>query len=363
MRIGTNLMAMMLLGTLLAALPQTARAQGALERLGNLLNQLDPDQSPEAAPVPPQPPGAADGRPFLGAMLDALEENQGLVVTQVNRGGPADQAGLRQGDVIRAVDGQNVSSLDQLGRRLQGKRPGDTLNLEIVRNEESTGLNVRLGAMEQADALPAPREPGPQIGRNRDPLGVEGEMPRDVAPGENRRRLGVRVVPLTDDIRAQAGVSVRRGALVESVSPGGVADRANIPAGAVIVSFDGRRIDEPVDLIQLVQNSPLDRRIPVNYYLGNRMQSTEVYFGDPATAPPPSANKDGEFGPVEGAEDRPALRLLQRAIGAMESGQTPPEMFVSPEEVAELRRRIRELEDELSSLREEVRTLRQNDGL
>ena len=359
MRIGTNLVATLILAGVLLAVPHTANAQGALERLGNLLNQLDPD----TPPVQPAGPATADERPFLGAMLDELEENQGLVVTEVNPDGPADRAGLREGDVIRAVDDQNVTSLNQLGQWMEGKRPGDAMSIQAVRSAESISLNVRLGSMEQAAALPPPREPGPPVAGNQDPLGVEGAMPRPSASPENPRRLGVRVVPLTDDIRAQAGVSVRRGALVESVSAGGVADRAGIPAGAVIVSFDGRRVDEPVELIQLVQNSPLDRRIPVNYYLGNRMLSTEVYFGDPATAPPPAVGSQNDLPPAEMTDDRPALRLLQRAIGAVENGEAPPEMLVSPEEVAELRRRVRALEDEVQALQQEVRALRRGNGL
>ncbi|CAE7449664.1 unnamed protein product [Symbiodinium sp. CCMP2456] len=239
------------------------------------------------------------------------------------------------------------------------KKPGDRIVVKAIRdNSKTVGMTLVLGSQEvEVPVRPTrPDRPVPY-----DPLGVEEEMPLPAdplpPPVDNAPRvLGVRVVPLTDQIRAQTGVSVRRGAYVESVSRGSVADRANIPVGAVIVSYDGRRVDDAVGLIQMVRSSPADRTIPVNYYYGNRMESTQLYYGNPRDLPPPN---DRDLGPgTPGANgDRPALRMLQNALEAVEGGEMPAGM-VSQEQVDSLSRRVRDLEQEVRELREELRAMR-----
>lgn len=352
----------LVLGGVLLLSPQAAKAQGALERLGNLLDQVQQNR-PDRPNRPP--PTDTIERPYLGAMLDSAvadadpQQNQGLLVTNVNPGGPAAQAGLQQGDRIMSIDGKMFGSLDELAAWMDEKKPGDRIVVKAIRdNSKTVGMTLVLGSQEvEVPVRPTrPDRPVPY-----DPLGVEEEMPLPAdplpPPVDNAPRvLGVRVVPLTDQIRAQTGVSVRRGAYVESVSRGSVADRANIPVGAVIVSYDGRRVDDAVGLIQMVRSSPADRTIPVNYYYGNRMESTQLYYGNPRDLPPPN---DRDLGPgTPGANgDRPALRMLQNALEAVEGGEMPAGM-VSQEQVDSLSRRVRDLEQEVRELREELRAMR-----
>ncbi|MEW4453949.1 PDZ domain-containing protein [Bremerella sp. JC817] len=342
------------LAAILIVTPQWVMAQGALDRLNNLIDRVQSNTLPP--PLPPDQPTPATAtveKPFIGAMLDTAVSSSfpngkdGIVVTEVNAGGPADKAGLKQGDQIMTIDGAVYSDLQSLGTWMQTKNPGDKVRMQVGRDGKTVGLDLVLGGqeVEVSDPPARPARPG-----GYDPLGVEGAMPPpvDTLPppaNEAPRVLGVRVVPLTEQIRQQTGVSVRRGAYVESVSRDGVADRANIPAGAVIVAYDGRRVDDAVELIQLVRNSPDNRAIPVSYYFGNRMETTQVYYGDPRQLPQsPGPQADN---------DRPALRMLQQAIGSVEGGN-----FASQEQVDSLSRRVRELEQEIRALREEMQTLK-----
>lgn len=367
MRLLTNFGFAVLLTTVLLASAQTAQAQGALDKLNNLLDQVQNNLEQPPATPQPTPTPATDGRPFLGAMLDTYESDsdpilkqQGIIVTEINPGGPADKAGLKQGDVIVTVDGQRFQSLDQLGKWMSGKKPGDKLSLQVLQNGTVSAVEVVLGAQPSEAPIPPPLTPP---GQPYDPLGVEGAMPQPeqlpaAAPVAGRRVLGVRVLPIDDQLRAQTGISVRRGAFVESVSRGGVADQAGIPTGAVIVAYDGRRVNDANELIQMVRTSPEDRWIPVNYYVGNRMESTNLFYGDPR-AMPPQPNAPQPNGPSIG-EDRPALRLLQNALQGMEGNAAPGAQVVTPEQVESLSRRVRELEQEVRQLREELNTLKSN---
>lgn len=363
MRSLTNFGLAIMLGGMLLAFPHGAYAQGALDKLNNLLDRVQnnlPDR-----PADPQPPANTSGRPYLGAMLDTYEsENdpllnqKGIIVTEVNPGGPADRAGLKKGDLIVTVDGQRFQTLNDLGKWMSGKQPGDKLSLKVVQSGQSKDLNVVLGSQPSDTPVPPPlSDPGQPY----DPLGVEGTMPSPeqlpaAAPTGGRRVLGVRVLPVDDQLRAQTGVSIRRGAFVESVSPGGVADQAGIPVGAVIVAYDGRRVDDANELIQMVRNSPDDRWIGVNYYVGNRMESTNLYYGDPRNMPPQPGTP--QAGSPSMGEDRPALRLLQNALQGIDGNAGVSGEVVTPEQVESLSRRVRELEQEVRQLREELKAIK-----
>ena len=106
-------------------------------------------------------------RPWMGIAgfdLDAatarrqgLSVNRGVLVTQVVPGGPAADAGIRGGegegqqlpeggDVITAVDGNEVANMSDLGDRLATKRPGDTVRLTINRDGRERQVTVTLAA-------------------------------------------------------------------------------------------------------------------------------------------------------------------------------------------------------------------------
>jgi S1-C subfamily serine protease len=89
-----------------------------------------------------------------------LSADYGLLVQRVEPGSAAARAGVRGGttkvvvagesytlggDLVVAVDGQPVASLDDLRRALDGHRPGDEIVLELWRGEERRELEVKLG--------------------------------------------------------------------------------------------------------------------------------------------------------------------------------------------------------------------------
>jgi S1-C subfamily serine protease len=94
------------------------------------------------------------------AAADTLDLPRGAMVTEVREGTPAAKAGLKAatgsrtvqgevyrigGDVISAVDGENVEGADALRRVIDSHRPGDTVLLTVVRNGDSRTVEVELG--------------------------------------------------------------------------------------------------------------------------------------------------------------------------------------------------------------------------
>jgi len=118
--------------------------------------------------IPDLVAGKTVSRPWLGISGTALTQttasqlslsvNKGVYIVSVIAGGPAEKAGLKAGgtsadgtltaggDVITAVDGKPVASVDELSAYVSTKKVGDAVTLTILRNGQSTSVQVTLDA-------------------------------------------------------------------------------------------------------------------------------------------------------------------------------------------------------------------------
>jgi S1-C subfamily serine protease len=89
----------------------------------------------------------AQGVQLPDALARALDngQEQGLLIVSVERGGPADAAGLMLGDVILAIDGESVGQVEQLQERLTGDRVGRSVPVRIARGGEPREIGVTIG--------------------------------------------------------------------------------------------------------------------------------------------------------------------------------------------------------------------------
>jgi S1-C subfamily serine protease len=73
-----------------------------------------------------------------------IRETAGILVYGVTSGGPADQAHIAPGDILVALAGKPLTSVEDLFTALRPKRPGETVTLELVRGGKRESVNVRL---------------------------------------------------------------------------------------------------------------------------------------------------------------------------------------------------------------------------
>jgi S1-C subfamily serine protease len=87
---------------------------------------------------------AAGIRPLARILVryHELTQDQAVEIVTVARGGPAAKAGLRKGDIIVAMDGRDVTSVDDLHRQLTQWEMGQPVQLTIVRGKKKLTLNV-----------------------------------------------------------------------------------------------------------------------------------------------------------------------------------------------------------------------------
>jgi len=141
----------------------------------------------------------------------------GVLVNQVEPDGPADRAGLKQGDVIRTLNGQSVDGVARFRAMVAGMKPGTEVTLGILRDGKAETLKITLG--EQPSAVAA--------------LGGEG---RGATEGTLR---GIAVQNLTPSIREQLGLPASvRGVVISDLDSESPAARAGLQPGDVIQSIN-----------------------------------------------------------------------------------------------------------------------------
>ena len=139
--------------------PELLRAEGEDERRVRVnVLRLEDCTDESGAKIPCHGVGHLRLGGFLGVQLTELTpelrqhfgapESAGVMVSRVVGESPAEEAGVRVGDVIAAIDGEEVASARQLARRVRATEKGESLELEIWRD----------GSLERLTAWPEVRE-------------------------------------------------------------------------------------------------------------------------------------------------------------------------------------------------------------
>jgi len=90
-----------------------------------------------------QPMPAAERRAWIGFYCQGLEG--GVTVTGVVPGGPGEAAGLQRGDLVLSVDGRTVTTLRELYGALWRRGPGETVDVQILRDEAIHVVEITAG--------------------------------------------------------------------------------------------------------------------------------------------------------------------------------------------------------------------------
>ena len=145
-----------------------------------------------------------------------LTRPRGALVSQVEADGPADDAGLKPGDVILAVDGHDVERSSELPAIIAGIKPGKQAALTIWRDKSERSVRVKVGELKDEPAVAL-----------RTPQG-------DSETG----KLGLAVRPLTGSERQELQTSGRL--IVENAD--GPAAIAGVEPGDVLIAVNGRQV-------------------------------------------------------------------------------------------------------------------------
>lgn len=169
-----------------------------------------------------------------------LPQPMGALVAQVQKGSPADKAGLKPGDVIIKFNGHDINRSEDLPKIVGSMAAGSQATMTIVRDGKHKTLQVTLGKLPE----------NPQAAMNG--AGTGGSVQSD------HLGLSVRNATAAELSRDQAD----HGVVVTDVEKGPAAD-AGIQQGDILINIGGKAVDNAEDYSKIVQSLPKKGTVPV----------------------------------------------------------------------------------------------------
>ncbi|MCG6657888.1 DegQ family serine endoprotease [Halomonas campisalis] len=204
-------------------------------------------------------------RGWLGVMIQpvsrdlaesfGMDSPSGALIADLDPEGPAARDGLRAGDIILEVDGEEVERSSTLPRLIGRVVPGNAVELTLMRDGERTTETVTIADWP---------ETGERAERPTEPSGYE--------------RLGMVVAELEAAERERLGIE--SGVQVRQVESQGAAAEAGIRPGDIIVSIDHQRVESPAQLAELAKTLSAERALPVRLYRDGRSLFVALRLGE-----------------------------------------------------------------------------------
>lgn len=169
-------------------------------------------------------------RPWVGLMTQTVEQvdgdpsRTGAEVVRVVADSPAEQAGMRRGDVIVRVEGDPVTSAADLRARVIAEEVGVPLVFDVTRDGRVSPMEI---VPEDAD---------------------EAGVGLDVLSVPTLEWAGALLAEPTDELRAHFGIAEDRGLIAARVEPGSAAAKLGLTAGDVILQIGKGRLDKLSDV-------------------------------------------------------------------------------------------------------------------
>ena len=161
-------------------------------------------------------------RGWLGVMIQkitpdlkeklGLKDEKGALVADVTAGGPAEEAGIKRGDVIVSFDGEDIKEMHDLPYIVASTPVGKKVTVEIIRKGKKKSLQVKTGELKEEDESPVVSEASPN--------------------------LGLMVKEVTPELARNFGLSETMGLVVVQVESNSPAGEAGMRPGDIILEVD-----------------------------------------------------------------------------------------------------------------------------
>jgi serine protease Do len=148
-----------------------------------------------------------------------LKQSRGALVAEVQKGSPAERAGVKLGDIIVEFDRKEVKDSADLPPLVARVTPGTTVQVKILRDGKEVTLPLSVGEMKENEVVASAQE------------------------GD----LGLTVQPVTPEIAQSLGLDRAEGLVITEVKPGSAADEAGLRAGDLIAQINRRPVKNLAD--------------------------------------------------------------------------------------------------------------------
>ena len=167
------------------------------------------------------------------AIARVYGKGSGVTISTVVPGSPADEAGLKVGDTITAIDGKKIATGDELVNDIAGRKPGSTIKLTFVRNEKQQDATVIIADRAKLFASE---------------LGEDQENDEDTP---KQSKFGVTVRKVTPEMAERLDLPVGKGVIVQDVKPGSFGEDVNLGRGDVIMEINKQPVNSEEDFARI----------------------------------------------------------------------------------------------------------------
>lgn len=166
-----------------------------------------------------------------------LAEAAGALVIELQAGSPGENAGIRKGDVITAVNGDPIKGPRELARKIAMMRPGSTVDVALWRNSKAETVKLEIGTL-PADTKEASAQETPE--------------PEQSQPATEKAlaQLGISVTPADDG----------KGVTISSVDQESDASDRGLKEGEKIVSVNNQEVKSADDILKVINLAKKDGR-------------------------------------------------------------------------------------------------------
>ena len=159
-----------------------------------------------------------------------LPGRKGAVIASVEEGGPADKAGLKQYDVIVAINGQAVENETDLRFKIADVQPGQKASIKVIRDGKEMTVTATVEELEPSE------EPGTTPSTDKD--------------------VGLSVTPLTPGLARRYGLRTTEGLVITQVREYSEAARKGLEAGYIILEVNRKKVVTVRDFESILKNTP-----------------------------------------------------------------------------------------------------------
>jgi serine protease Do len=156
-----------------------------------------------------------------------LKDKRGALVNAVEKGGPADKAGIRPYDVITAIDREKVKDPNDLKLKIADIQPGKKVDLSIMRDGKELNLTVTVEELEPQEAKPA--------------------------AGDSEKDLGFSVRELTPGLAQRYGFRTQEGLVITQIRRYSEAERKGLAVGDIILEVNRRKVTTVEDIEKILK--------------------------------------------------------------------------------------------------------------
>ncbi|TWU23126.1 zinc metallopeptidase RseP [Novipirellula galeiformis] len=316
--------------------------------------QAQPRASLPLRPIQPvsrggaSPPGTADssrgdsataaGSGSLGVDVEPYRSPaqqgavQGLIVTRISASSLAEEAGLRPGDLIVAINGQSTPTIESVIAVLRDRNAGERVVARVVRGRRIGDLTIPLIAKQVVAAKPtspsalaqagvaqaaASGEPGGSFVKPTLPPGNTLPAPPDasgasISPESIQARLGIRV----EDAK------VVRGAVVTEIEPDSSGARLGVQVADRIVSVDGQFVFTADAFAERLQQWSGERPLKLQLIRDERLLTLSLdSFASTANEPVAKSGVDEGKAAPHGEKEASLLEGMGAVLGGVFAGK------------------------------------------